>query len=391
MSLLNRIDATVLRDALAALKADGWLLYDFHGVNPVLGRVVGIGGMATRRLFVWLPADGTPVALAHRIELQPLADFPGEVRPYAAWEELHRELERLVRGRRVAMEISQDDAVPYLDRVPAGVVQLVERLGGSVVSSADLVTTFSARWSPEELEEHRATAETVARIARQTLDEVVHETGRAREAEVQRRVVDRMTEAGLIADHTPIVAFGPNSANPHYEPRQGSDRVLAAGEVVLLDLWGGPSLASVFADQTWMAFAGASPPPDVAGVWEIVRSAREAAIELLQNAMHRGEPVTGADVDRAARGVITRAGYGDAFVHRTGHSIDVELHGSGPHLDSFETNDTRVLMDGIGFSIEPGVYLAGRFGVRSEVNVALAGGKVEVTPGERQQELILQG
>jgi Xaa-Pro dipeptidase len=192
----------------------------------------------------------------------------------------------------------------------------------------------------------------------------------------------------LVTDHPPIVAFGPNSANPHYEPGSGGDRLLQKGDVVLLDLWGGRSLTTVFADQTWMAFAGTTPPPEVTHVWEVVRAAREAAIETLTGAVERGDPVTGAALDRAARAVITNAGYGDVFVHRTGHSIDVELHGSGPHLDSFETNDTRVLLDGIGFSVEPGVYLPGRFGVRSEVNVVLAGGKVEVTPGERQEELI---
>lgn len=388
MTLFARMDFAELRDALRALGADGWLLYDFHGVNPIAPRVIGLEGMATRRLFVWLPAEGTPVAVAHRIELQPLAAFPGEVRPYAAWEELHEALGAVVGGRTVAMEISPDDAVPYLDRVPAGVVQLIERLGGTVVPSAELVTRFAAGWTDGERADHERAAETIADIARSTLREVVTRPGTAREYAVQQQVLDRMRSAGLQTDHPPIVGFGPNAANPHYEPREGADAVLEADQVVLLDLWGGRTLTTPFADQTWMAFAGTAPPHEVVTVWETVRDARDAAIRRLRDGLVAGEPVTGADLDRAARDHIAAAGYGNAFVHRTGHSIDQELHGSGPHLDSFETNDVRRLIPGIGFSVEPGIYLTGRFGVRSEVNVYLAGDGPVVTPKEPQVELI---
>jgi len=390
MALLDRLDLPALQQALTARGLDGWLIYDFHGLNPVAARVLGLGGMGSRRIFVLLPASGTPTALAHRIELQPMEGFPGEVRAYAAWEELHRELERLVRGRRLAMEVSAEDAVPYLDRVPVGVVQLIERLGGTVESSADLVTLFSARWSPAELADHRYAAEALATIARDTLAEVVGEAGRAREYAVQQRVCDRMTRAGLVWDHPPIVAFGANAANPHYEPADGSDALLERDQVVLLDLWGGRSLTTVFADQTWMGFAGGTVPDEVQKVWEIVRDARDAAIARLRAGLDRGEAVTGAALDAAARGHIAAHGYGEFFVHRTGHSIDVDLHGSGPHLDSYETNDVRVLLPGVGFSVEPGIYLSGRFGVRSEVNVVL-GEAVEVTPGQIQGSLIVGG
>lgn len=390
MALLDRLDLPALQQALTARGLDGWLIYDFHGLNPVAARVLGLGGMGSRRIFVLLPASGTPTALAHRIELQPMEGFPGEVRAYAAWEELHRELERLVRGRRLAMEVSAEDAVPYLDRVPVGVVQLIERLGGTVESSADLVTLFSARWSPAELADHRYAAEALATIARDTLAEVVGEAGRAREYAVQQRVCDRMTRAGLVWDHPPIVAFGANAANPHYEPADGSDALLERDQVVLLDLWGGRSLTTVFADQTWMGFAGGTVPDEVQKVWEIVRDARDAAITRLRAGLERGEAVTGAVLDAAARGHIAAHGYGEFFVHRTGHSIDVDLHGSGPHLDSYETNDVRVLLPGVGFSVEPGIYLSGRFGVRSEVNVVL-GEAVEVTPGQIQGSLIVGG
>jgi len=195
--------------------------------------------------------------------------------------------------------------------------------------------------------------------------------------------------AGLVTDHPPIVGFQANAANPHYEPRAGSDRRLAAGNVLLLDLWAGVALGSVFADQTWMGFAGREPSDDVRRAWSVVRDARDAAVALLRERWKKKETVTGATLDDAARGVIRAAGFGEYFVHRTGHSIDRDLHGSGPHLDNFETADERALIPGVGFSVEPGIYLPGRFGIRSEINVYLAESGPEVTPQKPQQELLL--
>jgi Xaa-Pro dipeptidase len=394
MPPLAGFDFAALTAVLEALDADAWLLFDFRGVNPIAARVLDVHGMATRRYFVFLPRAGPPVAVAHRIELAPFEGFPGEVRPYAAWRELHAQLEPLVRGKTLAVETSPQDGVPYLDRVPHGVVQLLEAFGARVVSSAPLVTRFAARWSAAELAGHRRAAEAIAAIARDALAWAGAELTRGtavREVAVQQRVVDAFDRAGLVTDHPPIAAFGPNAANPHYEPRAGADRALAAGEVMLLDLWAGVSRATVFADQTWMGFAGRTPPPEVVRVWEVVRDARDAAVARLVERWRGagGTPVTGAELDDAARGVIVAAGYGEWFMHRTGHSIDRELHGSGPHLDNFETADTRVLQPGIGFSVEPGVYLPGRFGVRSEINVHLGESSPEVTPAAPQRALIV--
>jgi Xaa-Pro dipeptidase len=191
-----------------------------------------------------------------------------------------------------------------------------------------------------------------------------------------------------VFEHPPIVGFGPNAANPHYEPHAGADRTLGRDEVVLLDLWGGRRLGAVYADQTWMGFSGPRPPADVQKVWETVRDARDAAIEFVQSGWSAGRVIRGFEVDRVSRGVITAAGFGEAFVHRTGHSIDHRLHGSGPHLDDYETHDDRQLLTGTGFSVEPGIYLNGRFGVRSEVNMYLTPGEAFVTPGAAQRELI---
>lgn len=386
--MLDRLDFAELRSELAAQGLDGWLLYDFHGCNPVARRVVGYAGLLTRRLFVLLRAEGPPVALVHKIEQQPLAAFPGEQRLYATWGDLHRELRELVDGKRVAMEISTEDAVPYLDRVPHGMVQLIERLGGAVTGSSELVTAFSARWTDRELADHVATAEILAEIANRRLREALRRVGEISEVELQQEVINDLQSRGLVFPDLPIVAFGANSASPHYEPSESRPRVLKAGDVVLLDLWAARE-SSVFADQTWMGFAGAEPPEPVKEVWSVVCGARDAVLEKLRT----GDVNTlkGKDLDEVARGFIAARGYADAFSHRTGHSIDIELHGSGPHLDSFETLDSRRLMPGVGFSVEPGIYRPGDFGVRSEVNVYLKGHGPVVTPAKLQYELVLSG
>jgi len=390
MSILDQFDREALRAGLAASGADGWLLYDFRGTNPVAGRVLGLGGMGSRRIFVYLPGEGEPVAVAHKIELGPMEGFPGRILPYARWQELHAALRQVVSGKTVAMEISPGDAVPYLDRVPFGVVELIRSLGGTVVPSGGLVTTFAARWSAEETAGHVRAAEALATIAREALAWAVTRGGTGlTETALQARVIDAIHAAGLEFDHPPIVGFGPNAANPHYEPVAGKDRTLSRDEAVLIDLWGGAQLGTVFADQTWMGFSGPTPPERVQLVWETVRDAREAAIRLVLDRVAHGAELRGFEIDRAARDVIEAAGFGQYFVHRTGHSIDRDLHGSGPHNDDYETHDDRLLMPGVGFSIEPGIYLPGEFGVRSEVNVYWGPEGAVVTPSARQDVLVV--
>jgi Xaa-Pro aminopeptidase len=287
------------------------------------------------------------------------------------------------------MEISPEDAVPYLDRVPYGVIELLRRLGAKVVPSGALVSRFASRWSPTEAEDHRQAAEILAAVAREALTWAVQQPGTGlSESALQAKVIAQVEAQGLVFDEPPIVAFGANSAKPHYVPQAGSDAVLQAGDLVLLDLWAGKSHTTVFADQTWIGYAGARPPDRVAKVWRTVREARDAAIQAIAQATAERRPIAGHEADRAARRVIEAAGYGESFVHRTGHSIDRDLHGSGPHLDDYETHDDRRLLPGVGFSVEPGIYLPGAFGIRSEVNVFMASGGPEVTPREPQAEMI---
>ncbi len=389
--LLSSLDLARVRATLAEQGLDGWLLFDFRGINPILSRLLGEIGFSSRRLFVLLPRQGEPVALVHKIELGAFSggSFPGRVIPYARWEELHAGLASLVGGKTVAMEISPEDAVPYLDKVPLGVVELVRRLGGTVQSSGSLVTRFASAWNAEELEGHLHAAEALAEIANTALRWAVTRGGSGlTESELQRRVIDAIHAKGLEFDHPPIVGFGPNAANPHYEPVPGDDLALEHNQVVLLDLWGGRRLGTVFADQTWMGFSGHEVPAKVQEVWRIVRDARDAAIAVVLRKAGK-EPLYGFEGDDAARGVIQRAGYGEYFVHRTGHSIDRDLHGSGPHLDNYETHDDREIQPGAGFSVEPGIYLPGEFGVRSEINMVWAPAGPLVTPKLPQVELIL--
>jgi len=380
-----------IRKMLGELKLDGWLLFDFHGMNPVATRVLGIGGLATRRLFVLLPAAGRPIAVAHAIEQHRVAGLPGEVRTYAAWRQLEEQLSRLVSGKRLAMEYSVKDAVPYLDRVPAGVVEMIRAAGAEVVSSSGLVTALAARWTPQELENHRRAARLVKEVALAAFERVRtwYAAGQQpTEQGLQRWVMEAFEQAGLRTNEPPIVASGEHAANPHYDPMAGSDTILAEGQVLLLDLWAGMEMDTVYADQTWMAFVGGDIPSEVAKVFDVVRDARDRTVAVLADRWREGWSVTGAELDDVARKVITTAGYGDYFVHRTGHSIDKELHGSGPHLDNYETHDDRKLMAGVGFSVEPGIYLTGRFGVRSEINVYLRDDGPEVTPDGPQQQIV---
>lgn len=382
-----------LQQLIAEAGLDGWLLFDFHGVNPIAGGLLGLHGMVTRRVFAWVPREGVPVAITHGIEQGPWRSWPeawGRER-YSGWRELEVALADAVRGRTVAMEYSPGDAVPYVDRVPAGVLEMVRAAGATVVSSGELVSRFFAVWTPPQLESHRRAAAAIAAIAREAF---AFAAERARsgqpvhEHELQQRIQDAFAREGLEADHGPIVAAGANAADPHYEPSAEKPVPITDGQLLLIDLWA-RERDGIYADQTWMASLG-EPTPRMLEVWTAVRDARDAAVTLIRERVTRGEPVRGAEADDAARRVIAERGFGDYFIHRTGHSIDAhDLHGSGPHLDNLESREERQLIPGVGFSVEPGVYIAGEIGVRSEVNAYVADGELVVTPEDYQRELLV--
>ena len=383
------------QQALADAGLDGWLLFDFHGVNPIAKGLLALEGMGTRRVFGWIPRTGMPVAVMHAIEEGPWRRWPAEWRRerYSSWRSLESTIGTLVAGRRVAMEYSPGDAVPYVDRIPAGVLEMVRALGAEVVSSAELVTRFYAVWSADELASHRRASEIVSQVGRAAIAYAGAQLTSGvpvTEHEIQARILDQFERAGLEADHGPIVAAGANAANPHYSPSANRPRTLVAGELLLVDLWAreraGPG---VYADQTWMGSLGPATDRQQT-VWAAVRDARNAAISLLRERVEAGAPVRGAEADDAAREVITSRGFGQYFTHRTGHSIDArDLHGSGPHLDNLETREERQLVRGVGFSIEPGIYVPGEIGIRSEVNAYMDDRTLLVTPAEYQRDLIV--
>ena len=289
------------------------------------------------------------------------------------------------------MEYSPGDAVPYLDRVPGGVLEMVRAAGAEIVSLGALVSRFYAMWTDVQLASHKRAARIVAATARAAFEEAGKRSRTndpITEYELQQWIVKRFGEAGLEFEHDPIVAVNEDAANPHFGPSEDNPRPIRRGDLLLIDLWGREH-EGIYADQTWMGSIG-EPTPRMLEVWTAVRDARDAAIALIRERVAAGKPVRGAEADDAARGVIDRAGFGAAFTHRTGHSIDVRaLHGSGPNLDNLETREERVLIPGVGFSIEPGVYLAGEFGMRTEVNAYMGEGELIITPKEIQRELIV--
>ncbi len=382
-----------LQSALERAGLDGWLLYDFHGLNPVAVGMLELPGMTTRRFFVYIPRKGAPVAITHAIEQGPWNEWPSKwmKEKYSSWRTLESLLGKLLTGKRVAMEYSPGDAVPYLDRIPAGVLEMVRSAGATVVSSADLVSAFYAVWSDAQRASHERAARAVSTIGQQAIRLAGSRADSASpltEYALQSWIRERFASAGLESDHGPIVAIGPNAANPHYEPTAESAATIERGNVLLVDLWAREK-DGVFADQTWMGSLGAPSARD-SEIWQAVRDARDAAISLLRERVGSHRPVRGGEVDDAARAVITKRGYGDNFFHRTGHSIDPrDLHGSGPHIDNLETREERELIPGVGFSIEPGIYLAGDVGMRSEVNGFIGADGVLITPSDYQKDLLV--
>jgi Xaa-Pro aminopeptidase len=363
---------------------DGWLLYDFHGSNPIATRLTDLANstkLATRRWYYLVPAEGQPRGLVHAIERHNLDGLPGDKRPYSGREQLEAGLKELLRGmKRVAMEYSPGNAIPYVSRVDAGTVEAVRQLGVEVVSSGDLVQRFEAVWSDEALATHRAASERLYRIKDRAFALLRDRAGRGlSEFEVQQAMLGWFAEEGLISDSAPCVAAQENAGNPHYQPTSAVNRDIGRHELVLLDLWGKlPVRGAVFADITWMGFTGPVVPERYSAAFTAARDGRDAGIEAVTRAARDGRELRGYEVDRATRAVIERAGYGRQFIHRTGHSLGQEVHGNGAHMDDYETHDERRLIPGTGFTIEPGIYTP-EFGVRTEINMFVGESHAEVT------------
>ena len=372
---------------------DAWLLYDFHGSNPIATRVAGLdrtGKMATRRWYYVIPASGEPRGLVHAIERHNLDELPGVKRPYSGRQQLDTGLKELLEGlKRVAMEYSPGNNIPYLSRVDAGTIEAVRQLGIDVVSSGDLVQRFEAVWSDAVYQTHVAASDRLYQVKDRAF-ELIRDRVRAgaalNEHEVQQRMAGWFEELGLKPE-LPNVSAQENAGNPHYMPPETGSRSIGPNELVLLDLWGKlRSPGAVFADITWVGYTGAAVPDEYARAFAAARDGRDAAIELVRSSTADGGDLRGWQVDRACRDVIDRAGFGALFIHRTGHSLGEEVHGNGVHMDDYETKDDRRLIPGTGFTIEPGVYTE-RFGVRTEINMFVGEREARVT-GALQKEIV---
>ena len=383
---------TELQGRLRDARLDGWLLYDFRGCNPIAGGVLGLPPLS-RRYFVYIPSAGVPVALTHVIEQGPWRGWIGENRTYLSWQSLEAGIRGLLpAGARVALEHSAGDAVPYLDRIPGGMLELIRQGGVDIVSSGDLVSAFYSRWTPEGLASHRRSAivlRDVAHAAFAEIGDALRADREMTESAVRAIILDGLRARGVVEGADAVVAVNGNAANPHYAPPAVGSAPIRPGDTVLVDLWGKESASAIYADQTWMAFVGDVVPPRVQELWECIRDARDAGVELIRDRAGKGEAIAGYEVDDAVRNLIQARGHGSAFIHRTGHSIDHELHGSGPNIDNLETRDSRILIQGIGFSIEPGIYYAGEIGLRTEIDVYIAEDGPIVTTPDPQTELYL--
>jgi Xaa-Pro dipeptidase len=387
-------DLSAVQAALREEGLDGWLLYDFRGLNVLARRVIDLPTekMLSRRWFYYVPAQGTPAKLVHRIEAQALAHLPGTSVIYLRWQELEAGVGALVKGaRRLAMEYVPRNANPYVSRVDAGTVELVRSFGPEIVSSGDLVQRFEACWDDEQWELHLEAAQhtrSAFDVAFAFIADHIRAGTPVRETDVQQVILRHFQAHDVVCDHPPICAVGPHSGDPHYEPVAGSDAQIHEGDFVLIDLWAKCAKPrSVYSDLTRTAFVGRAVPARYREVFAIVAAGRDAAIARVRAAFSRGEPLAGWQVDQAAREVIAKAGYGDAFCHRTGHSIGQEVHGNGANMDGLETREERKVLRRTCFSIEPGIYLP-EFGIRSEVDVFVdAAGQVHVTGGAPQSDV----
>lgn len=388
-------DLVAVQRALAEFRLDGWLLYDFRGMNVLATRVLGIdpAAIGSRRFFYCIPAQGEPRKLVHRIEAGALDHLPGSKRVYLRWQELERGVAELTQGmRRVAMEYSPRNANPYVSRVDGGTLELVRSCGIEVVSSGDLVQEFEATWTDRQWEMHLEAAghtDQAYDIAWAYIAKQVRAGREVREMQVQQVILDHFEAHGMVTNHPPIVAVGPHSGDPHYAPTPATDASIREGDFVLIDLWAKlDKPQAVYSDLTRVGFVGRTVPEKYEKIFQVVAQARNAGIAKVRDAYAGGRPLRGWEVDQATRDVIDGAGFGEFFVHRTGHSIGQETHGNGANMDNLETREERLVLRRTCFSIEPGIYLP-EFGIRSETNVFVdAARQVHITGGELQRQVL---
>jgi Xaa-Pro dipeptidase len=400
-----------IQTALRAAKLDGWLFYDFRGSDPLAPRILKLGDHASgsRRWFYYIPASGEPTKIVHSIERSKLDALPGKRLIYRGWQEQHSHLRETLssaaagvspasgkaksdhKSSRIAMQYSPMNDIPYMSRVDAGTIELVRSCGGEPVTSAELVQQFEAVWTAAQKQSHIEASDKTHRIIMEAFAEIarrIRADEPITEYDIQQFIARRWDEEGMLPEQ-PIVAVNANAANPHYTPTREVTKSIKRGDFVLLDVASKlKKPGAVYTDQTWTGYVGETVPEEFTRIFNIVREARDSAVEFVRKNVRAGKSIRGAEIDDISRGVIQRAGYGEQFTHRTGHSIGEEVHGNGVNIDNFETRDSRRLIPGIAFSIEPGIYLEGKFGVRSEIDVYVGEKDIEVTGQPIQTAII---
>lgn len=385
------MNISAIQAALRERKFDAWLFYDHHHRDPIAYGVLGLRAemMVTRRWFYLIPAEGEPTKLVHRIEAGHLDTLPGTKQVYSGWQELAANLQTMLKPyKNVAMQYSPNNLIPYIGLVDAGTVELIRSFGVNVVSSANLVAQFEAALTEEQIATHFEARDSIDAITSEAFKEIGRRVrrGGTHEFEIQQFLMECFSRENLETDDPPIVGVNAHSGDPHYEPRSETSSPIKNGDFVLLDIWGKKKKpGAVYYDITWTGCVG-TPTERHQEIFRIVRDARKAAVEKAKEAFAAQRLIHGWEVDDAARETITTAGYGQYFVHRTGHSIGVNVHANGANMDNLETKDDREIIPNTLFSVEPGIYLP-EFGVRSEVNVLIRNGAAEVT-GREQEEIV---
>jgi Xaa-Pro dipeptidase len=390
----TKFDLAAIQSALRENKLDGWLFYDHHHRDPLAYSILGLDPhlFVSRRWFYFIPAQGEPQKLVHRIESFKLDTLPGKKTAYSSWQELESQLQTLLTGAtRIAMQYSPRNAIMYVSMVDAGTIELLRSFGKEPVTSADLVSHFEAVLTEAQLATHYVAQKSIDELLEAAWKEIGTRarSGGTTEYAIVQYLQEGLTRAGLIWDHGPNVSAGPNSADSHYEPTAANSRPIRTGDFVLIDIWGklANDPTAVWYDITWTGVVNRQPTEREQLIFTTVRNARDASIKAVQEAFASNTPIAGYQADDASRNVIRKAGFGDAFTHRTGHNIGPELHGNGAHLDNLETHDERLILPNTCFSVEPGLYFPGEFGIRSEVDMIVHKGKAEVT-GRIQTELV---
>jgi Xaa-Pro aminopeptidase len=383
--------------ALQAEHLDGWLLYNFRGSNIFATKLLALSEniMSTRRYFYYIPASGEPRKLVHRIEEWNLDALPGNKNIYLSWHSLEEGLKQLLSdSKKVAMEYSPKCAIPYVSTVDAGTIELIRGSGVVVVSSANLIQYFEARWNEDQLKDNIETANHLRQIVDKTfgfIRDKIKSSVSINEYDVQQFMLSEFKKRKLVASSDPNCSVNANSANPHYEPTKEMNSPLNKGDFILLDIWAKKDKpGSVYADITWTGFAGEVIPEEYEKIFQIVKGGRDAALNFVKNSISAGRTIQGFEVDDAARNYITQHGFGEYFVHRTGHSIGEEVHGNGANMDNLETRDERNIVPQSSFSIEPGIYLRDKYGIRSEIDVYISKNKEVIVTGLPMQENVVE-